>query len=362
MVCIDICPNGAIRIEDNMRSYNAVIDAKKCSGCNVCKRMCQKNHSYQATSPLNWYQGWAKDKELRKRASSGGVASAVAESFIQDGGIVCSCTFKQGRFLFEFADRVEDIGKFTGSKYVKSDPSGIYIKIREKLQGGQKVLFIGLPCQVAALKNYIKGEDMKERLYTVDLICHGTPSPKLLELFLEQNNLSLKSIEKIIFRVKAKRQIHCDNRGIVTKGVSDKYTIAFLNALTYTENCYECDYAKLERVSDLTLGDSWGTQLSTEEQKRGVSLILSQSKKGQQMLENSKVKLLPVNLKIAIKSNHQLRHPALCPTGRDIFFGGIKKGRKFSAMVFQIYWKDCLRQDAKDFLIKAKVLHDEAQT
>ena len=105
------------------------------------------------------------------------------------------------------------------------------------------MLFIGLPCQVAAVRNYM-GERIGKQLYTVDLICHGTPSPKVLEKFLSQYQQSLEKIEDIKFRIKGKFQIYEGYKGIITTGVCDRYMIAFLNALTYTENCYECQYAK----------------------------------------------------------------------------------------------------------------------
>lgn len=120
---------------------------------------------------------------------------------------------------------------------------------------------------------------------------------------------------KLYLGLRAKMQIHGDHKGIITKGVSDKYTIAFLNALTYTENCYECDYAKLQRVSDLTLGDSWGSNLPMDEQKKGVSLALCQTEKGVQLLKKAEVALLTVELERAVENNHQLDHPSVRPAG-----------------------------------------------
>ena len=87
--------------------------------------------------------------------------------------------------------------KFAGSKYVKSNPKNIYSKIHERLKQGDRVLFIGLPCQVAALNNYIKD---KKNLYTVDLICHGSPSPIILEKYLAENYVDIRKIKDLNFR------------------------------------------------------------------------------------------------------------------------------------------------------------------
>ena len=104
---------------------------------------------------------------------------------------------------------------------------------------------------------------------------------------------------------------------IVQKGVLDKYSISFLNSISYTENCYHCQYANIMRVSDITLGDSWGSNLDIQEQRKGISLILNQTQKGKELLEQSELELMDVELNRAIEHNHQLRHPSIKPNTRE---------------------------------------------
>lgn len=354
MACIDICPKQAIDIVDNLKSYNAIINEKKCINCNACHKVCQNNNSVEYQTPIQWSQGWAKNEELRKKCSSGGLATEIASSFIENGGVVWGCTFRNGEFRFESAKYINELKKFTGSKYVKSNPSGSYKEIKKILENGEKVLFIGLPCQVSALKKYI-GENLCKNLYTIDLICHGTPSPKILDVFLKQYNYSLEKLKDIKFRVKAKFMVMGDYKGIITQGVSDKYSIAFLNSLTYTENCYSCRYAQEKRVSDLTLGDSWGNKLPMQEQKKGVSLILCQNSKGLELLEKAKLHIESVDRENAIKNNHQLESPSIAPRGRKKFFDNIER-KKFNLLVFKNFPKQCIRQDIKQVLIKTKII------
>ena len=354
MACIDICPKGAIEIKDSLSTYNAVIDENKCIGCNACHKVCQANHPASARDPINWQQGWIENTEMRKECSSGGAATAISKGFLENGGIVCGCTFNEGKFIFEFAENEDELKKFIGSKYVKSNPTGIYKEIKDKLKREEEVLFIGLPCQVAALRNFI-GSNLSDKLYTIDLICHGTPSPRVLDIFFKQYGLTLSDLKDIKFRVKAKFQIYGDYKGIITKGISDRYSIAFLNALTYTENCYSCPYAKRERVSDVTLGDSWGSELAIDEQKKGISLILSQTEKGNELLKLANLHSETVDIEKAIANNHQLEYPSFKPTGRDKFFAGLKD-RKFNSLVFKQLPKQCLRQDVKKILIKLQII------
>ena len=355
MACVDICPKGAIRIEDTLSAYNAVIDEDKCINCNACYNICQNNNPVKYMSPIKWYQGWAQDKCIRSNCASGGFATAISIAFIKEGGYVYSCSFCKGEFRFKRAVKESDVISFAGSKYVKSNPSGCYRAIREDLNAGKRVLFIGLPCQVAAIKKIV-GNNPNNYLYTIDLICHGTPSPKILNLFLKQYRKSIESFESILFRVKAKVQIPGGSKGIVTKGVSDRYTIAFLNSLTYTENCYECKYAQRKRVSDITLGDSWGSELPLEEQKNGLSLALCQTEKGIELLKAAEVVLKTVDLEKAIRNNHQLEHPSIMPITRKKFFDDIMKGKKFNSCVYKCFPKQCIRQNIKELLIHLKMI------
>ena len=355
MACVDICPKNAISIKDNLSYYNSVIDQKECVDCNLCQKVCPNNNEVEKNKPIEWHQGWAENSEIRNNSSSGGLATAIASSFVRSGGIVYSCCFEKGCFYFSKALEEKQIEKFVGSKYVKSNPIGVYNAIKTDLINGTTVLFVGLPCQVAALKKYI-GKKYHEMLYTIDLICHGTPSPKLLDIFLNQYNKPLKSMNKISFRLKEKMQIWGDDKGIITKGVSDKYTIAFVNGLTYTQNCYDCKYARIERVSDITLGDSWGSQLPEEEKKRGISLLLCQTKKGQLLINNSDLILKDVDLEEAISNNNQLSKPSLKPENRELFFNNIKNGKRFNTEVMKCYFRQCFKQDVKEKLLQLKII------
>lgn len=354
MACADSCPKDAIRIEDTLCAYNAVIDETKCVDCGICHRVCQVNFPLESASPISWKQGWAEDAHVRAEASSGGLATAISRAFTQSGGVVFSCVFQEGRFRFDAAHTPEETAKFCGSKYVKSDPSGVYPKIRDALKDGKKVLFIGLPCQVAAVKKYVPVQ-LQENLFTIDLICHGTPSPKVLSRFLDQYHKPLSAFPTISFRKKTNKQIFCGNQGVITNGVSDCYTIAFFRGLTNTENCYRCPYARLERVSDLTLGDSWGSSLPEEEIKRGVSLALCQTAKGEKLLQEADLMLLDVDLKRAVDCNDQLRSPASAPAKRPWFFRELEKGKKFNRLVLRCFPKESGKQAVKTLLIRLKL-------
>ncbi len=350
MACSSVCLKQCITIADSINSINAEIDETVCINCKLCERVCPNVTKPEKTSPIEWKQGWA-EKDIRNKSTSGGAASAIIRFFIQSGGYVASCLLKGGEFAFELTNDIEIAKKFAGSKYVKSNPEGIYKKVQERLKT-DKVLFIGLPCQVAALKNYIKNQ---ENLFTIDLICHGTPSVKLLDQYLDERGYKLKELKDVKFRTKTDMGLSVDGEKINLSRVTDDYLCAFLESIDYTENCYSCQFASLDRVSDVTLGDSWGTEYKNEE-KNGISLVLIQSEKGKELVDKSGLELKDVDLDNAVVRNHQLSHPSILSPKREKFLNLIKTGKSFKAATFAVLPKMVIKQKIKLVLIKLHVL------
>lgn len=348
MLCKAVCPRGAIRVEADWRTCNAFIDKEKCVECGLCERLCPRNRPAPLSAPLEWHQGWANDPDLRSRSSSGGLATALALRFVRDGGICVGCVFRGGRFVFEKAGTPEEVLAFRGSKYVKSDPSNVHGLVVEALSQGRKVLFFGLPCQVAGLLAHPALARLdRNNLYTVDLICHGSPSQKLLAAFMAERRRILADAAEITFRNKTKFRIRTDGNLTSKSTGRDLYMAAFLKFLTFTDNCYECPYARIERCSDLTLGDSWGSELPRDEFVRGISLVLCQTSKGAELLGQADVHLEDVDLEKAIAGNTNLSRPSPLPAGRECFFRTIARTGSFgSAMrrtMPKLYFKTMIK-------------------
>lgn len=353
--CLVTCPVEAISIEDNLKSMNAVINNSKCIECRLCNKVCPNISAVKLTKPISWFQGWCKDESIRSNSSSGGVACAIEKAFVEHGNYVSSCVFENGEFKFFQTSDLSDISKYAGSKYVKSNPESAYKEVKKLLTDGNKVLFVALPCQVAGMKNYV-GEKYHDNLYTIDLICHGTPSPEILNIYLSQYGYTLRELKKIEFRQKSRFQVRGNYKSFSTPGTCDKYSTAFLSTICYTDNCYSCRYATFNRIGDLTLGDSWGSQVSANEIKKGVSLILCQSEKGNELLNYSNLDLQGVEIKIAIDRNKQLQHPAVSTPKRIKFFSNIISGKNFNRTIRKLFPWVCFKQAIKAILIKLRIL------
>lgn len=330
MLCMDICPVCAITVKDNMEAYNAVIDVRRCIKCGKCHKLCPQNVQPDFKKPLEWYQGWSRDEAIRAGSASGGMATEIASRFIQNGGEVCTCIFENGNFMFRFFDKMNELPSAAGSKYVKSNPHGIYKELSNKLASGKKVLMIGLPCQISAAKKFINSSYDKN-FYTIDLVCHGTPSPDLLSLFLMGKHVAVKDIKAICFREKNNTisEYHPLEKNVLQEKIKDEYMYGYDRGMFYTKNCYYCPYARFERISDITLGDSWGSELSAAEKNKGISLLLCQTTNGKELMRMSEAELLPVDIENAINNNMNLKKPSNRPDSGNRFFSEIKKGKSF---------------------------------
>ena len=130
MACLETCSKHAVLVKQEANAFNAVIDSDKCVNCNACYNICPRNdNALNYCHPINWYQGWSNSNEIRSQATSGGVASAISQAFLRMGGFVCGCVLENGEFKYIITNQEDDLSRFAGSKYVKSNPKGIYHKI-----------------------------------------------------------------------------------------------------------------------------------------------------------------------------------------------------------------------------------------
>lgn len=353
MACEDICPVGAINIIDEISHFNASIDSNKCLNCNLCKKVCQRNYPPEHKEAIYWVQGWSKSENNRRESSSGGFAYELMKTFVNKGGYVCSCRYENGVFGFYITNRIDEIKLFVGSKYVKSNPKGIYKQIKSLLKEGEKVLFVGLPCQVAGVLNFTHHNP---NLYTVDLICHGTPSPKVLESFLNSKNLSIIEIKKFSFRTNRGYEVITDGKTHSLKNIRDYYTMLFADAVSLTENCYSCEYANIDRISDITIGDSWGCELPDKLKKDGVSLALCQTSRGKELLEESDVELFDVDLERAKSFNPQLYRPSKKSPKTDSILNDVAKGINYNTIIRKNFTKRYYKNVIKRIFYKLGLL------
>ena len=179
--CENACPAHCIVMRRDREGFDyPVTNPDLCLNCGLCEKVCPVLNPPARTAPMAAYA--ARCENGLEKVSSGGVFQLLAEEVINQGGVVCgaaldsSCAVEHREVL-----TTKELDALRGSKYVQSGLYSIYEDVRFRLDEGVEVLFSGTPCQIAGLKAYLQKD--YAGLYTVDLACHGVPSPGLWEKY-----------------------------------------------------------------------------------------------------------------------------------------------------------------------------------
>lgn len=336
MACTAACAHAAIDIiVDPLGFSYPQIETDRCTGCGLCERVCPQLSPRQLTLPQESLAAVMKDTGELLSCASGGAATALAVGVIRRGGVVVGCSGRDMPHVRHVMVRtIEGLSELKGSKYVQSDISADLLRsIRRELQGGREVLFIGTGCQVAGVRNYLIRD--YTNLITVDLVCHGVPSRKMLA----ENMKHYPGIDPstVAFRAKnpkanGPRAIRYGWSATTHSGLTanrifisyhrDPYLAAFIDCLDFRPGCYRCQYARPQRGSDLTLADYWGlAEDAVLADTVGVSLILVNTSKGRAAVDSVSDILTTERRSVdeAIRGNGQLQHPSESNPRRDEF-------------------------------------------
>lgn len=345
-LCASVCPAKCITMDADALGYTIpIIDSEKCIDCGLCVKKCIIVNPEETTNPIETFAAVRSDKSLIQKSSSGGVFAAIAEKLISEGWMIAGCIMDENLIPHHIltSDPTE-LQKMYGSKYVQSNTLGIYITIMDALESGKNVLFSGTPCQVAAAKRYTKNH---VNLLTIEVICHGVPNNKMLQSSLACQDI--KHIKSFIFRDKNQGWTY-NNLIVYDNGDKKKinhrlssYMTYFLEGETYRDSCYECPYAKPERVSDITIGDFWGVARRRSDLKRkidiekGVSCLIVNSERGKNIISICEIDKFQVLYEDIKDGNGPLNHPSIHTDKRDKILYEWSKNTNWEDV--QLYWK-----------------------
>lgn len=351
--CVNICPKQAISMEkDEYGFLYPIIDKNRCVKCLMCKKVCSYQNKEECNTTKIAYVGMIKDEKIIEESASGGIFAAVGKAVLNKKGVVFGCSMEVHNDVLSpehiKIEKIGDLNKLQGSKYVQSFIGTIYKEVKEELNSGRLVLFSGTPCQVAALNSFL-GDKEYSNLLTIDIICHGVPSADFFQSYL--TDYSKKLGGKIIgfkFRDKVsgwglKGSVEYIDRKEKKKirpipVLLSSYYQLFLNAETYRENCYACKYAESYRPGDFTIGDYWGIDRVHPEylmknggdfnETKGISCILVNTEQGKKLFKilNSEINFKESSFENVAKYNTQLNIPSKKSPNREKILEMYKNG------------------------------------
>jgi coenzyme F420-reducing hydrogenase beta subunit len=325
MACVSICAHEAILIEKDLMGFRYPMkDMAKCVGCGLCQRVCPNIIEPTFKKAEKAYVAAAASDIEFQTSTSGGIASVITRSIVRNGGVVYGCTSSDANEIRHIRiDSEKDITLLKGSKYVQSDLQGVFRQVKADLSENHFVLFIGTPCQVAGLKAFLRKP--YEKLITIDFVCHGVPSQQLF------NDIILKNYPKyrtkrmsVQFRFKNENGNSRYGVRMLDEGNTvcyqeiypeSSFIVGYLGGLFYRESCYQCHYAKGERVSDITLGDYWDREGQFAKYSsiasHGYSMVLTNTEKGARLFSSISDNIVstPIEPSVLMSRNGQLQRP-----------------------------------------------------
>lgn len=302
--CLVACPVAAITLDDEPDGFaHAVIDDELCIHCDRCKSVCQVISPPELHSQEAVYAAQSPSRDVLLSSASGGAFYELARTFLRDGGVVYGAAMdieqSVAHIAHEGATDETGLARQQGSKYAMGVAYPVFREVRQALDAGRRVLFSGLPCQVAALRCFL-GRDY-DTLVTVDIFCHGNTSERHFNLYLRYLARKYRQgVTSYVFRDKSRgvgykpRLTLANGKVVRMTALQEAYWYLFQNSKFFRDSCHSCPYACGQRVGDISVGDFWGIEKErpevlasnggTLDGTRGISALLVNTSKGNELV------------------------------------------------------------------------------
>lgn len=345
--CVISCPKRCISLQADAQGFRyPAVDTTACVNCGICKKVCpfispfiEKNQIISTVAAFNL------DERERLLSSSGGIFGIIGRKIIKEGGVVFGAKFNPDWSVsHSYADTETDLSAMLGSKYVQSDLGHSYFQCEQFLKSGRKVVFSGTPCQIAGLNKYLK-QNYGSLLLTIEVICHGVPSPSIWKDYLSKYH-KVNDIVGISFRAKTpcweefSIKIDYQDTSYIKSATVDPYMLGFLRNIYLRPSCYGCKSKNGVSGASITLGDFWGIDKVLPEinDHKGISIVVIHSQNAKMLMDRLGIQQVSVNTAQALKGNTAYSTSVAMPYRAHIFWKRYyKKGIECLSDIIESY-------------------------
>lgn len=310
--CVQACPKQCICFDEDEQGFRyPLVNKNHCIDCGLCEKVCPCLNQFDPRTPLKVYAAINPNEEIRLKSSSGGLFTLLADAIIDEGGIVFGARFDENwEVMHDYTETKEGLEAFRGSKYVQSRISETYKQVRKFLNEGRKVLFSGTACQIAGLKRFVRRD--YDNLFTIDVVCHGVPSPLVWRDYLQYINPYNERVRFINMRDKSRGWSKYsylikgeDNTLYDDYAENSIYLKGFICNLFLRPSCYNCPSKSGKSNSDFTLADCWGFEETCPElfDNRGISAVVVNTLKASRFIGRLSPSIKEIDFDTFVKYN-----------------------------------------------------------
>lgn len=354
--CVQACPKQCISFKEDAEGFfYPEVNTNICVECGLCEKVCPVLHPNNERIPKEVFASINKNEKVRMTSSSGGMFSLLAEKVLNQGGIVFGVRFDENwNAVFDYAKDSKQVEDFRGSKYMQARVGNSFRECKKVLDQGKLVLFAGTPCQITALRNFLRKS--YSNLLTVDFVCHGVPSPKVWRKYLEETIKNCKqSINKNCFFNKKWNDCgltfdynsQSKQISITSPFYKNPYSKAFLQNLILRPSCYSCPSKAGRSGSDITIADFWGVDkvCPTMDDDKGTSLILLYTEEGTKAIPLESLHWAKASYEDVLMYNSSIARSAIKHSLREVFFAVFSEEKNLNKLIAH-----CLRPTKKQLV------------
>lgn len=245
------------------------------------------------------YGGRVKDRIELQNSSSGGAFTALSNYFLKNGNAIVAAVYNynNNKNEFQIITDMKSRNAARGSKYMQAYPGSIFKDSLAWLKQNpeRKLMFIGTGCQAEGFRKFAELKKIRERVFVIDIICHGTPSPKLWKEYADSLEKKNGDIDYLTFKDKREGWLHPTAFVKINSteiSIRD-YVNVFYNQCALRPSCYNCHFSRIERNTDMTVGDFWHIEEKLPDQydPMGTSLFLVHTDQGLKVFNEIKAYL-----------------------------------------------------------------------
>lgn len=342
--CALACPKHCINMKEDEEGFlYPVLDEENCIDCGLCEKVCPCLNSLNIQPSLKKTYALKDYDDSRVKSSSGGAFASIARYVLENGGVVYGASLNEQKQVVHTAvENLEDLDSLRGSKYVQSNLNDAYVQIRNHLKEGRKVLFSGVSCQVKGLNFFLKKRD--DNLFSVEILCHGVPSPKIFKMYLEEvckkHDISLDEIKSIFFRnprswKEFTLSIQTNDGKHIIGPLDNSFMSGFGSNLIVRPSCFDCSAKGLKAGSDILLGDFWGLEYLDSDfvDNKGVSLVILNTHRGIDLFDHLSSDFKEFNYNQALLGNKNIEYSQREPADRTNFFKSLEVTNEYISTI-----------------------------